>query len=107
MVCGHVVSIGIVLVPFGMSALITCGVERGSQEMWIASGEGDDSDDNHSRHEQYVKDAEQAVSDSILLLRTIGELTVEGFALVFRVLLLVGVLLWAVEALVHGSQTSK
>lgn len=104
MIGGHVVPIRIVLVPFGMSALIPCGVEWCSQEMWLTSGEGNTRNNNHCCHEQYVKDTEETVPDSVLLLRTIGELAVKGFALVLRVLLLVRVLLWAVEALVHGGR---
>ncbi len=69
--------------------------------MRMAPGEGNHRYSNHGGHKNYVKDAEETVPDSVLLLRAISKLAVKWLAFVLRVLLLVCVLRWTIKTLVH------
>lgn len=69
--------------------------------MRLALVECNDSDDYQACPEQNVKEAEEAVSHSTLLLGSIGQGSVQWLAHVLGVLLLVFVLRRTIEFLVH------
>jgi hypothetical protein len=69
----------------------------------MASGERDYCHSDHRGHEEDVQDTEETVTDSVLLLGSIGKLSVERLAFVLGVLLLVSELCWSFEALVLHS----